>query len=86
MSKKEKLKLKVESQYNWHNISFDELKTYLLNHKFVMKEGKGSHVLFIHKTSLRPFVVAKHGNYVKAAYVKEAVKLVYEYEIENKWR
>lgn len=70
MSKKEKLKLKVESQRNWHQISFDELKTYLINHK----------------KSLRPYVVAKHGNFVKAAYVKEAVRLVYELENDNKWR
>lgn len=80
MSKKEKLKLKIESQSNWNQITFDELKAYLTNHGFTMRDGKGSHVNFVHNDSLRPFPVAKHGSFVKSAYVKQAVQLVKEYE------
>lgn len=37
-----------------------------------------SHVIFTHDLLDRPFPISKHGNSVKAVYVKKAVELVEE--------
>jgi len=45
---------------------------------FVKSHNGTSHVIFKHELLSRPFPVSKHGNKVKAGYVKQAVELVEE--------
>ena len=52
---------------------------YLIYFGFFIKSHNGtSHVIFKHELLSRPFPVSKHGNKVKAGYVKQAVELVEE--------
>ncbi|MGM9946755.1 type II toxin-antitoxin system HicA family toxin [Floccifex sp.] len=77
MSKIEKLIKKIENYRSGDQIEFIEIEKYLKYHKFNEKNQNGtSHVIFTHECLNRPFPIPKHGNKVKAAYVKQAVELV----------
>lgn len=76
MSKKEKLKKKIETKSNWNQITFDELSKYLIDNGYEIRQGKGSHVIFYSEISQRPFPVPNHRGIVKAAYIKKAVELI----------
>ena len=83
MSQIDKLIKKIENYRSGDQIRFSELEKYLTYYEFIIKSHKGtSHVIFKHKLLSRPFPVPKHGNIVKAAYVKQAIELVEE--IKNK--
>ena len=79
MSQIDKLIKKIENYRSGDQISFSELEKYLIYFGFFIKSHNGtSHVIFKHELLSRPFPVSKHGNKVKAGYVKQAVELVEE--------
>ena len=79
MSQIDKLIKKIENYRSGDRISFSELEKYLIYFGFFKKSHDGtSHVIFKHDLLSRPFPVQKHGNTVKAGYVKQAIELVDE--------
>lgn len=77
MSQIEKLIEKMQNYRSGNPIEFSEIEKYLIYYGFEEKNQSGtSHIIFTHKYLNRPFPIPKHGNKVKAVYVKKAVELV----------
>lgn len=78
MSTNEKLIAKVEDYRKGNSITFSELEQYLEIHDIKRQGQVGSHVKFSNSLLSRPFIVPRHGNSVKVAYVRKAIELVHE--------
>ena len=82
MSKIKKIIEKISKRPYSNNVSYSELKKYLLHYSFKEIRISGSHHMFISAHGKR-LIVPSHDNKVLAVYVKNAYDLVKEMEDLN---
>lgn len=82
MASVEKIIEKISSRPFNTSITFTELTDYLTHYGFSLERINSSHYIFKHNNGSM-LSVPCHGKTVKAAYVKQAYKLVKNLEDEN---
>lgn len=78
MSKKNKLRAKLDNFAADLNWTLADAELVLTQHGFVREEGKGSHINFKHPLLNEPFTVVCHGHQVKPCYIRMIRKAIHD--------
>lgn len=79
MTQRDKLIQRIMSVPIKTNITFDEVKNFLLSKNFVMSNGKGDHMIFTHSELEQHLSIPCKDKSVKAIYIRKiqlAIKLI----------